>query len=976
MSHSSTPETPSADADVLNVNNDPTKYFCKNDKEVVRAQDVLFIDMSGSQGGSIKFLVELFDQIRDNTHVVCFGHYGPREYVDGYQTTGISGRDFKQKVSVTSKCSLFCTVTFIWEIDQSLKNMSPDLPVNFVFLGDGAFDDSFADMIRNHIGRLVNVKNFTILFSPHTRAFVMDRLIDELSEILKLCPSYINFNTQLLKNTSQLSEMYARFDQEKSFATPPGYYAIGDHMVHQLLRPCKVAEVLKERPELTVTLIAKLKQSLEKTPGVFLIENVYSKLYAALKILKDWEYLPGCRVQTELLDWISLRKGQLQGSRTYNRQAQEQYEALQRLINDSFQDRADTAWLESKIAQSCVGYLKVDEVFVKKHSSEEVQQAIRDSSGFELYALVRRMMCHFSYEPRQDDQTAVPSTWIPLVDPEDDACTAQLARITLSQLFRPWGQFVLSGRNLYLALMTLMTENVELHTQVRRLAERAILDDSQYTRQRLQYHEEKIDDSWFSPAYAGRIYRLMVLHGDRMFDDAAVRQELQRTFYTVYWVHHLRKIVRGFDKLLKRTSMKLKAKDSYREIGVGDVCWVDHRSFTSEGKTIPWTNVPAVVVVREIGRHHRLKCQYLDGSFMGDDECYRIFRHYLQRLTRMDQDKQDALHLMLSGWRNGEPVHTEENKVLKAERHAQIKSFLVEQCDMEWVEVRECVPLNLELVCRLIGLNEPQLREKVVQRSCKRADIESLLHLDASAFRLRPPPFEANVYAGKFELTDEDFQLVWRTFQREFYEQNQRIEGSRPTVLVTCSICASVADPSGAVRAACGHSLCLDCHQHLRQVVADTRYAPGDTFRDPYLYRCALCCHGWQVPGYAELDLDGTHWWARHVQQLRFQEGQVYRFCSDCRVLFNAGDQQCQANSEDSVDQLPSQCTQCREDLFFECPQCERRYQHDGGCRLMRCCPLGFHGCPEDQGEECDHQGLGCGHVFDIDPAQALIGNA
>ena len=97
----------------------------------------------------------------------------------------------------------------------------------------------------------------------------------------------------------------------------------------------------------------------------------------------------------------------------------------------------------------------------------------------------------------------------------------------------------------------------------------------------------------------------------------------------------------------------------------------------------------------------------------------------------------------------------------------------------------------------------------------------------------------------------------------------------------------------------------------------------------------------------------------------------IYKPCTDCTKIFLAGHSDCAGHETE----MPDQCDGCRKPLFFECPNCKRRFQHDGGCRLMRCCPFGYHGCPNDHGDECNHDDMGCGHVWPISEDQQEHGN-
>ena len=165
----------------------------------------------------------------------------------------------------------------------------------------------------------------------------------------------------------------------------------------------------------------------------------------------------------------------------------------------------------------------------------------------------------------------------------------------------------------------------------------------------------------------------------------------------------------------------------------------------------------------------------------------------------------------------------------------------------------------------------------------------------------------------------------------------------------------------------CGHVLCLDCHDGCFSA-----YSRGEII-SLNKHQCPICrtlvLPDESLPYAKELTIllnDNT------------LNNEVYGFCMDCNILCYKGDKRCGAADSDNE---TVHCSAHDPSLLILpkiicCPNCESKFEHRGGCSLMRCCIHGYHGCGNDDGEECDHGNIDldnpvfCGHTFMIEDDQ------
>lgn len=203
-----------------------------------------------------------------------------------------------------------------------------------------------------------------------------------------------------------------------------------------------------------------------------------------------------------------------------------------------------------------------------------------------------------------------------------------------------------------------------------------------------------------------------------------------------------------------------------------------------------------------------------------------------------------------------------------------------------------------------------------------------------------------------------------------------------------CALCMEPASRDERIWIPCGHALCRPCRDGMQ-----ARFDAGETIRfdaggagaaeeievmPMNMASCPAC------RSHCILDKSESH---REVHKFmetnRHVPGRIYRHCTDCKAVYEAGSVNCAGSLAD----LQMQCEKCRPKTFFECPNCKIQAQHSGGCRLMRCCVHGWHGCPNDSGLHCTHcmcgrsdctnldHSKGCGHTYTIGEEQVQLGN-
>ena len=204
-----------------------------------------------------------------------------------------------------------------------------------------------------------------------------------------------------------------------------------------------------------------------------------------------------------------------------------------------------------------------------------------------------------------------------------------------------------------------------------------------------------------------------------------------------------------------------------------------------------------------------------------------------------------------------------------------------------------------------------------------------------------------------------------------------------PLMCQNCSVCSDPVDKTMRVALRCGHILCDDCYGHMIEV---QQYGPR-AFFNKSAHLCPECHSEWitqehqmRPPAIAKL----------LKRPNMIDHSMEYRICAVARcesIAFAAGPKAC-AHDEETKDKFPDLCDEHRnhDPSWFHCPKCKTKFQHESGCRKMRCCPFGYHGCKNDDDDSycshkiCGHANAcgcwkGCGEVWWIGAEEVALGN-
>ena len=83
-------------------------------------------------------------------------------------------------------------------------------------------------------------------------------------------------------------------------------------------------------------------------------------------------------------------------------------------------------------------------------------------------------------------------------------------------------------------------------------------------------------------------------------------------------------------------------------------------------------------------------------------------------------------------------------------------------------------------------------------------------------------------------------------------------------------------------------------------------------------------------------------------------QNDIRRFCLDCKCVFIAGESSCNEHRNE----FSKVCENCNiEDKYVSCPRCGLGLSRIAGCRLIRCCIRGYHGCEDEikKKGKCSH---------------------
>jgi hypothetical protein len=278
------------------------------------------------------------------------------------------------------------------------------------------------------------------------------------------------------------------------------------------------------------------------------------------------------------------------------------------------------------------------------------------------------------------------------------------------------------------------------------------------------------------------------------------------------------------------------------------------------------------------------------------------------------------------------------------------------------------IPVPLSVMVTVYEQMVPGL--KVVD-GCGRRHINEGLNsnvLDNAGVLAALATCKVNELSATFTIQGDTFELTpdeLRRFARRGQEALRPEPCSKSQHSAKCAGCLEFKRPQNRVHVpGCQHAFCLECHGRMMQNFGE-QLEPGRALT----MRQAFCPQGCGALVIKEQFPAVSHFLRENPGICEART--ITCLCADCNELFVAGDASCM----DEAASLPRRCDSCRNPPpCFSCPECAMPCQLSSGCRMIRCCPRGYHGCML---AGCTHRvgGVqGCGAVYEISAEQAQLG--
>jgi hypothetical protein len=1023
--------------DCANPNLEPS-LFCCNKESVGSLQPTrtyLVFDVSASQGNGFDskdphrgdYLVSTVLHVeRKDLMVVPFGFFGTTRvhpnpydqpvtnpYCPSAGVTPLSILQF-QKLLPTYRFPTATSTTLIRHFFE--HDLDIETPCHLVFEGDGVFSETnFLQILHDNHGKFTNVISLTLVFSPHTAVDVRKTLEQDVGALLEQCDSFIEFKSVQLDRADPFGLQHVLVDlSEQEVVMGPEWLIYRQLCIHRDLVPASIASLLRTRfAAMLPQLVQDMVDTLRHRPELFQSDrNVYSKLYATLKLLRT-QVVPKVSIQrhliqqlgllalgpptvspcnqdvkvvisllrsfpavsndlddyeawvlqtidtalidtktvsaifnsvkstlstvstqgtvaTELFDWLSTYLPTLRADDGHRR-------SIDKLLRDARVDPAESKWAVYQLERIRVGYLHWDAKFVAQCQAR-VMPAIQDGSGILLAALIRTSLIHLSYQSLTESLDPHHRVSVP----DHQQCSPQQARVALGQLLTPLGQFTLMGKKLYISLVTILVEDVEVNDHLWELVARAMLDHEEYTLQMLfKPQQGELEDLWYSPKMARLLFRAIILFGDRMFPlshhtpEHQQRLVLLKTLYKAHWFYRrFANVVSSEHASLTVTRQEPDTSDQQTHaLAVGAICRVHDTSWGDKNCTKssdPLPNLPSLVVVRTGTKKRRQRCEYLDSPLSSRDTQY-IKPVNLQVLAfQSSAALMDRLNQQLMQWRQDDENENESkiDPALLSQRWDLVNQMITiaapAPCKMVTKTIQVTLPTRL--IADMLPL-APLFRDFLVanQRFNQR-NIGPFLHQGA----LEGDPIENKEWefeSGRVYYTVPDHVVTsLQTAYKYDSDFASSIRGSTASKLVTCYICKEPVIPEGTRRLPCGHSYCLECNPA-------PVYQRGEFF-NPARHLCAFCPDVWVQRATDDQSLG---------PDFKYNPNLTYRFCRQegCSLPFGTL-LRCRATRAD----VPDFCEQHRSlDQPRTCPHCEAMTVRIDGCNHIHCQQCGEHWC-------------------------------
>ena len=994
---------------------DLDKMVLSNTFTPVKSHIILYFDGSGSQTNSAWFLKEmckyLYENINNTVNIKYLVFGGNKDQISSFNKYNNSGELYITIETIVSVFNMnkpfdnkyfpFDTNTNTELIDKSFTDMDTTQPLHLVFQCDGQFNGTpLQKVLDNHKHKFINVKSITIFFSPHTTMRDMNILVKDINAIMELCPSYIDCKYQLMKtDTTELCTCINNLSTEGQ-STPLNWMNWKGLIINREIPTSVFLNYVITDPQLIENIKLDFIHTIISNPDVFMHDNIYTLLYAALKSLikiNNDMY----NIQIDILDWLS----------TYITTLNDDNQNKIKILTSGSKMRdADVQYQIYLMSENAVGKLIFSENIIVP---TELRKALDDGDPSKLQRVLNGLIKHIHCIPRKkkEEYGAGICSY-----PSLSQCTHEEAVRTLGNLFISFGPFIVNGIKVIIMALIILTTDAEIPTVLRTLCERIIfnhnsLSDIEHTKFYLKLfgfvitdnNEVDINPVWYSYDMTILLYKSIELYWERMFP---IIIKLEPSEEELLYINKIKSFKETLKCIIKNHTIVYSIKSIskqfkfYRDVEIpnsnnpsidlhkGDLCIVDHKSWGN--KTIPFATMPNIVlIVGTSQKNGTTLCMFIPNFHAqllnNPTDSYPIKTKYLKYITRHPRAIQEIctyLEECLTVFPrdvNGVYHDPIQDMTTASEKMAYIIE-IIKQHELEfklgeYTTKLESFNLSVVEVCKLLNLKD---FIQICNKPCPKRD--EILDLGNATSIVLQQTFTISRGEDVFSLTRDELDEILNMFHNS---QVIRITESIGTRSKYCPMCLDECNGSRCVILGCGHTI---CYEHMDLMIPN--YNKGD-FIDPIKHHCPQCKAYITVEIMQQYAKERLSWIPFYIQIDYTKD--IGRFCNDCNRVFIAGEKSC----NDNRDEFPNQCEECRKPLSFSCPGCSREYQFAGGCHIMRCCIHGYHGCKDDieyddigdpidieyddngypiEVEPCNHGG-GCGHVWTISDLEKNIGN-
>lgn len=961
--------------DYNEVNRDPIKYviYYENKGETDPTDIVVPIDCSGSMQQSEDDATNAVDTLPENTTVVP---YGCREH--DYHRTAYppitTSKNWVDKHLKEKKKGFYMEwpwSTHVFNIRQYLIKL--DKPVWLFLICDGAFDDSFAEMLQEVKNKLHFVKGITLNFVPHTRQKYKDSLREDLSRLIEnlgrqgiTIELYMNTLSPLNPSTQfQVREWFDKIPTH-SLSIPFDYKQIGPFLaVHKHMTSQKVADILMKLNQKVVEGIRKtLAVTVKHTPQLLNdAKQSFCFLHKIMKVLSsrvDLKKLTEkekeiCDIARDYINKLSAyKKDNANGSSVH-----------QRLIHDEIDKLLKAAQLDDSMEKLYEKMIDVSEFLLtveKVFTPEDVSDALNDGSFGGLSKLLNEYLPNIIRAV--DSKRSIPISFDKGISAEE----------IISMLFYPIGNYPVKGSKIIFVTMMILTVEAELDPVLIELATKVIIGNPKFFQMLgidLESKEIDIPPNFYSYTASKMLYKLFKLFPeitDIIPDD--FREEVVEEITSLYNAYSIRNAIAYMlqNKIqVVREELHMDSEKQDKTKGL---------AFIKPWEGMPWSNMPNLVYVDfdVVDDKGRFKCYYLDGTstikYKADfkdvpdekDDHYYVHPNNLTMLSygKPPEDLWTSLYEEQNPLREVSPDE-EYNKDKLILREKTILNHIKKHTTV--VKIPKSISLTPEIISECIGLDsflkeKLQLTDLISHKSVSKETIKKMI-----PFKPNNNDFpKGHVIAGElYDFPYEELEKIYTLFVEQRYASILAGMGSKQRRLEMCTICFE--DCSGK-ELSCGHSFHQECIDELQ-----SPYTPGD-FIATHKHKCPNCadaqeCNKDKYP-HLHTYLETKDLEIKDIVAHDFVL--VLRHCEGCSKVFVAGNKECGGD----LDQMGTKCSDCsiHNKIRGQCPGCGEGFVlREGDCNATICiCGQAFCArckVTEHDGEEFTEKDDVYDHIYD-----------